>query len=217
MKEVSISRLSPRRRWRLGAMPLAFTLIEMLVVMGIVAILAALTVPAFNSIARSHSLTTGGETVVAQLNLARQHAISLNRSVEVRFYRTPNSVEGMEAFDRMQLLSLQDDGRLKMIDAAKPLPEGVIIAPDSSYSPLLHNPGTHEGAATLRDGGEEAERSYVAFWIGPSARPSLSGSYQETFLTLWMAQQATSSGSLPSNYLTVQVNPGNSTVRVYRP
>ncbi len=65
----------------------AFSLLELLVVMAIIAIIAALTLPAFNNLGRAQSLSSAGSNLLDQFALARQTAVAQNRVVEVRFYK----------------------------------------------------------------------------------------------------------------------------------
>jgi len=54
----------------------SFTLVELLVVIGIMVLLAVLAVPAFNSIAGAHSVVSGVYRVQAFVELARDEAVS---------------------------------------------------------------------------------------------------------------------------------------------
>jgi len=65
---------SPHRRGSAAG----FSLIEMLIVVMIMIIVLGLIVPAVNGIGRSSALTTGGNTVVDLVNLAREDAMTKN-------------------------------------------------------------------------------------------------------------------------------------------
>ena len=65
----------------------AFSLVELLVVMAVIAIVAGFAVPAVTTMLKGSQLTQGSQMVVDQIALARQTALSRNRSVEVRFYK----------------------------------------------------------------------------------------------------------------------------------
>lgn len=60
-----------------------FTAVELVVTVAIVAILAALAVPSFNSMILGSRLTAGANDLVAALQLARMEAIRLNARVDV--------------------------------------------------------------------------------------------------------------------------------------
>lgn len=61
----------------------AFTLIEMLVVIGIIAALAVSAVPAIRSLSQSNTLASGSRQILDELALARQMALSERRTVYV--------------------------------------------------------------------------------------------------------------------------------------
>ncbi len=64
-----------------GRRRVAFTLIEMLVVIGIIAALAVTSVPAIRSLSQSNTLASGSRQVLDELALARQIALSERRTV----------------------------------------------------------------------------------------------------------------------------------------
>ena len=64
---------------------LGFTLIEALVVVTIIGILAALTVPAFTKMLERNRLKGAAEVVFNELQLARTESVKRNRDVELRF------------------------------------------------------------------------------------------------------------------------------------
>src|SRR5207237_4838930 len=64
----------------------AFTLIEMIVVTGVIAILMVLVVPAFTSIKGAGDLTSAAYTIKGVLEQARTYAMANNTYVWVGFY-----------------------------------------------------------------------------------------------------------------------------------
>ena len=62
-----------------------FTLIELMIAMGIAGILAAVAVPVFIESSARNAVWTASETIGSQIRQARLRAISRNRSYEVRF------------------------------------------------------------------------------------------------------------------------------------
>src|SRR5436190_14571461 len=65
----------------------AFSLIELLVVIGIIALVITFAIPSANSMLRGSQLTQGAQQFSDQIAYARQAAIARNRPVEIRFYR----------------------------------------------------------------------------------------------------------------------------------
>lgn len=63
----------------------AFTLVEMLIVVAIMAILVGMSVPAVRSTIRSHHRTAAQNMVAAALNLAKAHAAQTQRYAGIRF------------------------------------------------------------------------------------------------------------------------------------
>ena len=64
-----------------------FTLLELLVVMGIIAILTGIVMVASGPLMRASQLSRVAQMVADQLQLAHQYAMSMNTNVEVRFYQ----------------------------------------------------------------------------------------------------------------------------------
>ena len=62
-----------------------FTLIELMIAMGIAGILAAVAVPVFIESSARNAVWTASETIGSQIRQARLKAISRNRSFQVRF------------------------------------------------------------------------------------------------------------------------------------
>lgn len=75
----------------------AFTLVELLMVMGVMLVIMGLAVVAFPNIGKAGNLTSGAQSFVDALNQGRQFALALNRTVEVRFYYLPGATDGTKA------------------------------------------------------------------------------------------------------------------------
>jgi prepilin-type N-terminal cleavage/methylation domain-containing protein len=70
----------------------AFTLLEMLVVMGIIAILMALVVPAFTNLKSASDVTSAANTIKGVLDQARTYAMANNTYTWVGFHEEDGSV-----------------------------------------------------------------------------------------------------------------------------
>jgi prepilin-type N-terminal cleavage/methylation domain-containing protein len=62
-----------------------FSLIELMIAMGIAGVLAAVAIPVFIESSARNSIWTASETIGSQIRQARLKAISRNRSFQVRF------------------------------------------------------------------------------------------------------------------------------------
>jgi prepilin-type N-terminal cleavage/methylation domain-containing protein len=67
----------------------AFSLLELLIVIAILAMLSSVTVAGFNSIVASSRMDLAGRIVVDEIALARQMAVSRNENVLLRFQKQP--------------------------------------------------------------------------------------------------------------------------------
>ena len=122
----------------------AFSLVELLVVVAVIAIVIGFAVPAANSLLRGSQLTQGSQQLGDQLAFARQSALSRNRSIEVRFYRygdldTPgeNTTDKKTwHFRAFQLFEIMENGAALPINKMVRLPKMVSMDNDK-YSTLL--------------------------------------------------------------------------------
>jgi uncharacterized protein (TIGR02596 family) len=122
----------------------AFTIIELLAVIGVITVVIVFAVPAANSIMRGSQLTQGSQALSDQLAFARQLAVSKNRPIEVRFYRFGDpETPGEDVTDpatgkwrAFQIFQILDNGAAVPEGEMKRLPRMVIIDPDR-YSTLL--------------------------------------------------------------------------------
>ena len=74
-----------------------FTLVELLMVMTVMLVMMGLVIVAFPNFGKANNLTNGTQSFVDVLNQARQMALAMNRSVEVRFYYLPGPTDGTTA------------------------------------------------------------------------------------------------------------------------
>ncbi len=187
-----------------------FSLLELLVVMGVIALLLALAIPAFNSIGGGNNLARAGNQLGDALALARQLAMAQNRDVAVRLITSPTDFY----IDRFQIVapgaSAVDDDILSRIET---LPIKVMVSSAASISPLVSSAET--GITTLPGGGTVSH-----YQIRFNAEGMLASS--GAFLTLHAPTDAdkvpsSSVAAFDANFYTIQINPITGSLAIHRP
>lgn len=222
----------------------AFSLIELVVVISVLAIIAAFSVPAVTSMLKGSSLTQSSQLLVDQLNLARQLALSKNTIIEVRFYRysDPDSpgedVTNPKAgkFRAMQLFEVIPSGAALPASKFNEFPNSVMLsanreAPDSGISSLLDKgPLKTSDDFAKKDSyhvslpelpkGIKKQYDFVSFRFMPDGSTTL-GPTTLWFLTIHGIndRQSTKDGKVgpPDNFFTVQIDPVTGATKIFRP
>ncbi len=117
----------------------AFSLVELLVVMAVVALLLGIAGMAFNNFGRSTSLAAAGNRVAAILEQARQHATSQGAMTAVAIATDSASQDRNQAFVVLAARPRNDGGALtaadwKQVSKWEVLPEGIIVDSGSSFT-----------------------------------------------------------------------------------
>ena len=151
----------------------AFTLVEMLVVLGVMATLLGLLIPAFTKIGAAQALTGAGNQVSDLATAGRQNSMSSNAMTALIVATDPSSVDPYRALTLLQLSPHNDGSALatsdwKQITRWEVLPPGIIIdanyfTADTSASDTLTPPLP----TTLNYGGQTVKAyGYVIFLPG---------------------------------------------------
>jgi uncharacterized protein (TIGR02596 family) len=199
----------------------AFTITELLAVIGIMVVLIALFAPTANTILRGSNITQASDLLGGQLALARQTAAVDNRTVEVRFYaaRDPEAPGNTTELRSFQIFRIEDDGTAKALGKVQQLPTAVIISPDTSFSTLVR-PDRSKGftstdpQVSIPRAGTEYDAYYFRF------RPDGSTDLEPTekwYVTIHNETDSPTAGSPPANYATIQIDPVSGDIMTYRP
>ena len=199
----------------------AFTLIELLVVVGIVVVLAGLSIPAYINMSKSSALTTAAYLVIDQLNLARQTALSRNASVEVRFYKLPPAGEATNStptqYRGMQLF-LHSGKEPEIIGKPVYLPAQIIIANSETLSSIMKDALMKEESPAADSGDSLGEfglnYKYRSFRFKPGGSTDLPDDL--VHLTLVNRNDAAVSNNPPKDFITVQIDATTGRVRSFR-
>lgn len=222
----------------------AFTLVEMLTVVGIIALLIALAAPALIDVVRSTRLNSAGDGLVNRISLAQQSAVALSSEVELRFYRYVDSTAdkpGDNSFYAYQVVQSLPDGVQKALSDPYYLDSGIIISSQEELSPLLKTqvpqiqnqtgqylftpPGNIEGGdvyyAALRfypDGSMRvlSSTANADSDVNEMARAYTIPNYDQSFMIIVESRDSANSQA-PDNYYCVQIDSYTGRTRVYRP
>ena len=201
----------------------AFTLVEMLAVIAIMAILFVLVAPAAKSIAGGTQLSQATDAITGSLIQARQTALAKGRLVEVRFYKTGASdvpgEQNANRFRSFQIFEIDDAGKPVPVGKVQKLPPSIIIDSGSTVTSIadaalaktwsasdpqisLPSVGTNYTAQAFRfrrDGSTSLDP--LKLW----------------FLTLHDLNKGDGLATPPPNYATLQIEPINGEIRTFRP
>lgn len=230
--------MNTRSPLRPGLRPRAFTLIEVLIVLTLIAMLIFFTVPGLRDVMKGSKLTSAADQIIGDLNLARQTAIKEGMPVEVRFYKFAGlgSSASDERFGAYQCYKLAQDlnepsdytsERIPraVFEKVKTIPQGVVLVESKKWSTLLTEDTIKQGTERVRGivpGQKETETKYFSFIISPEGETSLDHSgAQQWFITLVNEsefQKAANPEALqPKNFINLQVDPYTANTRRYQP
>jgi uncharacterized protein (TIGR02596 family) len=202
--------------------PGGFSLVELLVVIAILGIVLALGVPAVGQLMRASGMTNAGDQLLAALSLARQNALSRNRTVEVRFYKYTDAADPQGGrFHAVQSFALEPGTNgiaTNAISRKITLPPTSYISTAPSLSSLL-DPATcpRSTGAALGQPLSPCGLNYEAaiFRIYPDGSTSITNS-QPVFVTVVPANIPDEAATPPPNYATVILQPTTGKVQLHR-
>lgn len=217
---------SPRRQ--------AFTLVEILIVLAIVAMLLFYTVPGLKDVLRGSKLTTAADQLVADIGIARQTAIKEGVPVEVKFYRFRNpEAKNEERFAAYQCYRLRQDMNspsdytkeriaLPVFEKVRFIPQGVVLAEVEEWSPLLMDgkmKSDRERVFGLVPGERDTDAQYISFTINPEGETNLDHTgAKQWYISLVSEKDYYNAPAIkPDNYIILQVDPYTANVRRYQP
>jgi len=188
----------------------AFTLLELLTVIAIICILMALVIPAVGNIGRANNLTVATQNFIAQINRARQEALTRNRSVDFQLLLASREASEPPAYRAMRYIICDEFGSSSGSNAFTNktawFPQSVVITTNSSRSDLSTKLTQTNNVAL--PGGITATNG-VFFTIRPN------GMINNPNATLQWTLMAENGGT--NNFSTIQMDTRTGITRLFRP
>ena len=198
-----------------------FTLIEVLVVLMIIAVIVAFTIPAMGPALKGSKLRQATDELEALLAGSHQLAITENTPVEIRFFKyedpeSPGSPRMFRSYQSAQVITNPQDHNQDSYDLGevKMLPSAFVIA-EKTYSTLVES-------EFLRRDEMEIPRSksaeYVAFEFRPDGSTNLA-TVDEKHWTITIMRETDLGSTLDESteFITLVLNPFNGRIRRLQP
>jgi uncharacterized protein (TIGR02596 family) len=187
-------------------------MVELLVVLAIIALLAALAMPVLRSLLDSDNLSSGAQSVADQVNLARQISSSRNTTVELRFFRLSGDTTG--GCTALQLGTNSSTGLWQGVTHLVRLPQNITISTNTTLSPAF----TGNAGTLMTNAGLTYNATYYPYEFRPSGIVTPVANMTNYCFTVLNARYASASSlSALTNYAIVQLNPVTGTPSVFRP
>lgn len=190
-------------------------------VISIIVLILVLVVPAFTTLGRAANLTTASATVLDELNLARQTALTRNRVVEVRFYLLCNEVDPTVAYRAVRsLLSDEAGDQMFPMGGLKALPVGIVALDDGKFSTLLSDTARPRKAGEVENLPNAPATPYTSIRFRPTGGVELSpytSSNDNWFRTLKNERDPSYPDRPAGNFATIQLDPITGRARQLRP
>jgi len=188
--------------------PFGFTLLELIVAMGISLVLVCLSVVGYTRFIESTAIDSGASMVNDALTEARQDAVTQNNMVEVRFY----AATAGNAYDALQLRWHNTDGTTPAAAPAIVLPTAAVIDATTIHSSLVTT-NTEAPASDATDPRLNALTRCFHFLPDGSTDLAATGKWMVTIRALSQSNPA----NFPANWACVEIDPLTGRTQVYRP
>jgi uncharacterized protein (TIGR02596 family) len=204
-----------------------FTLVELLVVLAVISIVSTLAIMAFRGVNSALNLSSATQMVSAELTNARQTALTLDETVQVRFYQFPDvtGATTTKEFQAMQMFQTRDNVKFTPLDKITYLPSNIMISSSGTYSPPLSSsnvtattPAATDPAINLNGVGQNYTYVPLAFKSnGTIDTTAFTGTWFSGTWFITMFEKRYASATQLVNYTTVSIDPQDGRLRIFQP
>lgn len=188
----------------------AFSLVEVVAVLFVIAILSVGSISLLGPTLRSQKLNSTASTVYAVLDQARQQAITSQRRVLVRFFRTEGAFSTLQTY-------LSEDETWRPVARSIRIPEGVDFHSSPVFSSLLAGSRSGDRQSPPPPSGLAGEIEDIReFEFRPNGSTDLDATNDWT-LTLLNVPSESPDGELPSNFITLQLESKTGRLKQFQP
>jgi len=197
----------------------AFTLVELLAVLGIMLLMAGVVVPAMSSLSRANELSNASRLVSNMLTIARTEAVT--KRMKMRFAVVRNWQDQPDANFRKMSIWKQESDQADWVQITKweQVPQGVVFdtnptldSPAALSGNLLSDTEANAFSATVN--GKNVDLQYAEFYPnGSASMPAMTG------FDIWLVLSATtpSTDEASSNWAKITTSALTGRVKVERP
>jgi uncharacterized protein (TIGR02596 family) len=186
----------------------AFTLLELMLTMGIVALLSFISITGLSRLIEANAIGSGAQMIQDCLAEAQQDAIAQNTTVEVRLYAAASG----DAFNTLQLHLRNADGTTPSIAPPVLLPASTVIDDTPVHSSLVTT-NAQTPSPDPADPRLNAQTRCFHFLPGGATDLATPGPWT---LTVRAASQS-NPARFPSNWACVTLDPVTGRAQIYRP
>jgi type II secretory pathway pseudopilin PulG len=184
----------------------SYTLVELLIVIGLMALLMGIALPAFSKMAKGSGTTLAQRNLVAKVNAARSYAITARMNVAILFPKKDEMVSSNFPFTKYRVCQVYKDGSdwkwLSWIDGEgwESMPSAVCVE-DVKFPSVVK-------AIDLSDvPGEGTDKDFSRTVIIKTTGALVSSSAPEIKISEGVFQNNAFFSTNPSNTLTFKINP----------
>ncbi len=195
----------------------AFSLVEILVVLGILAIIVTASVPYISGILTATRLRGAADTVYNRLLETQSLAMLFNTDAELRLYEVPDLIdtESRPLLRKLRILTLnppQDETTaaadvFEAVGTVTNLEDGIEVSTDIKFSSIID--------LGFQTPGKDIYGRYIALRFRPDGSAVLQPG-KPWFLTLH-EKDAQLHGPKLKNFVTVQIDPATGHLRTFQP